>query len=101
MAARSKVLERGGHTDISLFELPVGMTKLEAITAFKVEHPEYAELRMPNEKEEKVKVAKVRTVSIKKGATGKKATVDAATALLNEVDGSVSADVAVDTTVTA
>lgn len=87
MAARSKVLERGGHTDIKLFELPTAMSKLEAIVAFKAQNTEYSELRMPNETEEKVKVAKVRTVQIKKGGTtGKKATVDAATALLNEID---------------
>lgn len=79
--ARVKVLERAGHTEIEFVELSTPMTKIEAIEAYKVDHPDTASLRMPNEKDEKVKATGIRTVSIKKVKL-----TDAATNLLNAVD---------------
>lgn len=85
MAARVKVLERNGHTDIKLIELDTAVSKSEAIEAFKAQHPEYAAIRVPNEKEAKpAKEAKVKTVTVRK-AKGTK-TVDAATELLKAVE---------------
>lgn len=48
--ARLKVLERGGHTDIHLIQLPAAMTKMDAIAAYKAENPAAADIRVPNEK---------------------------------------------------
>lgn len=82
MAARVKVLERNGHTDINLIELPAPLGKHEAIAAYKAQHPEAADIRVPNEKAEKpAKAAK--TVTIKKGKTS---TADAANELLKAVE---------------
>ena len=84
MAARIKVLERNGHTDINLIELPEALGKMEAIAAFKAQHPEVENVRIPNEKEPKpAKEAKAKTVNIK--GAGKK-TADAATELLKAVE---------------
>jgi hypothetical protein len=84
MAQRIKVLERNGHTDINLIELPTALGKMEAIAEFKARHPEIENVRMPNEKEAKpAKEAKVKTVNVK--GAGKK-TVDAATELLKAVE---------------
>jgi hypothetical protein len=86
MAARIKVLERNGHTDINLIELPNAVSKMEAIEAYTAQHPEAANIRVPNEKEAKpAKETKAKTVTIKKG-TGKSKTVDAAAELLKAVE---------------
>lgn len=82
LAARIKVLERNEHTEINLITLETPMSKMDAINAFKAQHPETTGVRMPNEKPEATKSTKTKTVTIKTG--GK--VVDAATTLLNEVD---------------
>jgi len=84
MAARIKVLERNGHTDISLIELPEPMDKHAAIEAYKAQHPEAADIRVPNEKTEKPARAP-RTVTIKKRS--RTTTTDAANELLKAVEG--------------
>lgn len=81
--ARQKVLERGGHTEINLIDLPNAMGKAEAIEHYKSLHPEAAEIRVPNEKPEKP-VRAPKTVTIKKG-NGKRVT-DAANELLKAVE---------------
>lgn len=94
MAARVKVLERNQHTDINMVQLESPMTKAEAIEAYKVINPAAAEIRVPNEKEEKPAKA-TKTVVIKKR---KGATADAAAELLKAVEdaGPVSADELID-----
>lgn len=81
IADRTKILERAGCTDIHFIELPHPMSKLDAIAAYKAQHPEAADIRMPNEKE--AKPAATKTVTVKK--TKGKAT-DAATELLKAVE---------------
>jgi hypothetical protein len=84
MAARIKVLDRGGHTDINFIELASPMGKMEAIAEYKSQHPETADVRMPNQKDDKpAGPAKVRTVSVK--TSGRKVT-DAANELLKAVE---------------
>lgn len=80
VADRVKILERAGCTDIHFIELAQPMSKLDAIAAYKAQHPEAADIRMPNEKEAKP----VRTVALKK-AKGKPA-ADAAAELLKAVE---------------
>ena len=80
IADRVKILERAGCTDIHFVELAQPMGKLEAIAAYKEQHPEASDIRMPNEKEAKP----VRTVTVKKGK-GKPA-ADAAAELLKAVE---------------
>lgn len=82
---RVKVLTRNGHTDINLITLENAMSKADAINAFKAQFPEYADIRVPNEKEAKApKEPKVKTVSVRKNS--KKSTADAATELLKAVE---------------
>ncbi len=83
LAQRVKVLSRNGHTNIDLIQLETGLGKIEAIEAYKATHPDAAELRMPNEKDQKPAKA-VKTVTVKKRA-GKKVT-DAANELLKAVE---------------
>lgn len=96
MAARINVLERDGHTDIDFIELPVALSKVEAIEAYKVDHPDTSEIRMPNEKAETAKTTKVKTVNISKAKV-----TDAATDLLNAVDAVDEVNEAVDSSVEA
>ena len=79
LAARTKVLERNGHTDIKLVQLPAPLGKMEAIEAYKAMNPDAASVRMPNEKP-----AGTKTVSIKK-----KAAADVGTAVLADADAEV------------
>ena len=73
-------LESGQYPPQS--ELPAPASKHDAIEAYKAQHPEAAEIRVPNEKAEKpAKAAK--TVTIKKG---KQSTTDAANELLKAVE---------------
>ena len=83
IVARIKVLERNGHTDVKLIELPVAMDKMAAIAEFKAQNPDATEVRMPNHKE--AKAVKTKTITVKK-AKGKTVT-DAAIELLKEVEG--------------
>lgn len=83
LAARVKVLERGGHTDIKLVELDRPMSKIDAIAAYKAMNPETADVRVPNEKPAGAKAAK--TVTINKTST--KNVTDAASELLDAVKG--------------
>ena len=72
---RTKVLERAGCTDILFMELATPMTKIDAINAFKAAHPQFENVRMPNDT--------TGTKSVKVART-KGATTDPATAVLNE-----------------
>lgn len=84
LAARVKVLERGGHTDINLIELDRPMTKSEAIAAYKAMNPEAADVRVPNEKPAAGTKAS-KTVTINK--TSNKNVTDAASELLDAIKG--------------
>lgn len=86
MAQRIKVLERNGHTDINLITLPTAMNKMDAIAAYKAEHPETANIRLPNEKDGSNDGKQTKTVTIRKG-TAK--VTDAATELLNQINEEV------------
>lgn len=81
-AARIKVLERGGHTDVKLVVLDRPMTKSEAIAAYKVMNPEAANVRAPNEKPSASAKAS-KTVTINK--TSNKNVTDAASELLEAI----------------
>lgn len=83
LAARVKVLERGGHTDIKLVELDRPMSKGDAIAAYKAMNPDAVDVRVPNEKPAGTKASK--TVTINK-ASNKKVT-DAASDLIDTVEG--------------
>lgn len=85
MAQRVKVLERNGHTEISMIELPTAMNKTDAIAFYKTQHPESEHIKFPNEKEAKDATSPKtpKTITIKK--TGDKVT-DAAIELLNKVE---------------
>jgi hypothetical protein len=83
LAARVKVLERGGHTDIKLVELDRPMSKNDAIAAYKTMNPEAVDVRVPNEKPAGTKVSKTVTIS---NASNKKVT-DAASDLIDTVEG--------------
>lgn len=80
--ARKKVLVRAGHYDIDLVVLDQPMTKIDAINTYKAMHPELANVRMPNQKEDKP--VKAKTVVLN-GTAGRKVT-DAATELLRAVE---------------
>ena len=82
VADRVKILERNGCTDVHFIELPAPMDKMTAIEAYKAQHPESANIRMPNEKE--VKPAK--TITVKRNAKGRKDSTDAAAELLKAVE---------------
>jgi hypothetical protein len=84
MAARVKVLERCGHTNIHLEQMSQGMTKLDAIADYKSRHPEAADVRLPNEKTASANVVKSKTVKLNTGA-GRNIT-DAANELLKAVE---------------
>lgn len=83
VAERVKILERAGCTDIHFIELPTGVTKLEAIEAYKAQHPESANIRMPNTKDPSKIPAKTLTVRRARGKV-----VDAAQELLRAVEES-------------
>ena len=51
MAARIKVLERAGCTNINFIKLATPLGKAEAIAAYKAQFPESEGIRMPNEKD--------------------------------------------------
>jgi|FreactTroBogLake_1042271.scaffolds.fasta_scaffold00112_28 hypothetical protein len=80
--ARKKVLVRAGHYDIDLVVLDTPMTKVDAINWYKSCHPDVANVRMPNQKEDKP--VKAKTVVLSKSA-GRKVT-DAANELLKAVE---------------
>ena len=92
LEARKKVLARNEHTDIDMIQLDTPMSKADAIEAYKKHNPVSESIRMPNEKEAKpAKEVKEKTVTIKSAGKGKgKATTDAATKLLNEVEGTAA-----------
>lgn len=69
LAARSAVLERNGHTDIKLVELNPPLAKKDAIEKFKADHPEYANVRMPNEKAVTTKTVKINKATAPDPAT--------------------------------
>jgi hypothetical protein len=75
LAARVKVLERGGHTDINLIELGNAMSKMDAIEAYKAQHPEAAGIRVPNEKPA-AGAKGTKTVTLNKGKTATDAAAD-------------------------
>ena len=79
---RVKILERAGCTDIKLENTDSPMSKLDAIAAFKAKYPEYANVRMPNEK------TGTKTVKVSR----KTKTVDPATAVLNDADTKTEAE---------
>jgi hypothetical protein len=82
--ARKKVLVRAGHYDIDLVVLDQPMTKIDAINTYKAQHPELANVRMPNQTDDKpAGPTKARTVSVK--TSGRKIT-DAANELLKAVE---------------
>lgn len=81
LAARRKVLERVGHFDINLIDLPTPMTKLAAIEYYKSLYPEAAGIRMPNQKEVSPKAKTV----VLRGAN-KKSVADAASELLRAIE---------------
>jgi hypothetical protein len=76
MADRIKVLERNKHTDIKFMQLDTAMSKADAIEAFKAKHPEYANVRMPNDK------TGTKTVKVSR----KTKAIDPATAVLNDAE---------------
>lgn len=84
VAERVKILERAGCTDINFIELPQAMGKIEAIEAYKAQHPEAAGIRMPNAKDPAKSPTK--TVSVRRAGTRKVA--DAAQELLRAVEES-------------
>jgi len=81
LAARVKVLDRNGHTDIKLIELETPLNKLEAIAAYVAKNPEAASVHMPNEKP-----AGTKTVKMKKDGAG-----DVAAAVLADAEAEVKA----------
>ena len=83
-AQREKVLARNGHTDIKLIQLPGPLSKTDAIAAYKAEHPEVADIRLPNEKDQSNKTAKTKTITLNPG-TGQ-TVADAANELLKAVE---------------
>lgn len=83
LAARVKVLERNGHTDIKLVELPVAMEKMDAIADFKAKNPEYDNIRLPNEKPA--------TTGVKTVTVPKPTSADPAAAVLADTTESVEA----------
>ena len=87
MAERVKVLERNGHTDIKLEETGSPMSKIDAITAFKTRHPEYDNIRMPNDK------TGTKTVKM----TRKTKAVDPATTVLNDAEAEATIEVPTET----
>ena len=82
MADRIKVLERNGHTDIKLEETGAPMSKADAIAAFKARHPEYDNVRMPNDK------TGTKTVKVAR----KTKAIDPATAVLNDAEATPAAE---------
>lgn len=84
MAQRIKVLERNGHTDINLITLPNAMNKMDAIAAYKAEHPDAADIRVPNDKDNADGPTK--TVTVRRAGTK---VTDAATELLNQIEEEV------------
>ena len=84
MAERIKVLERNGHTDIVLEETGAAMSKADAIAAFKPRHPEYDNIRMPNDK------TGTKTVKVTRAIKS----IDPATAVLNDADAEVKTEAA-------
>jgi hypothetical protein len=73
---RVKILERAGCTDIKFIKLDTPMNKLDAIAAFKAQHPKYANVRMPNDK------TGTKTVKVAR----KTKAVDPATAVLKDAE---------------
>ena len=64
------------RSDIKFIELASAMSKADAIEAFKAQHPEYANVRMPNDK------TGTKTVKVAR----KTKAVDPATAVLKDAD---------------
>lgn len=87
MADRIKVLERNKHTDIVLEETGAPMSKADAIAAFKSRHPEYENVRMPNDK------SGTKTVKLARKAKA----VDPATTVLNDAEVEAKTEAATET----
>lgn len=77
IADRVKILERAGCTNIHFIQLPEKMDKLAAIEFYKSQHPDSAEIRMPNTKPAK----QAKTITVKKTKVA-----DAAAELLKAVE---------------